>query len=113
MTNLYEQQENAMMDYSVNIVRDAAVRGQAPTLIVNELQLLTTVLADMTHDCTFHQVLTSHVAVSSVDASLSGHVQLRKAASIDFMTLAARWTFAPERAKKTVQLTMQQGVRLA
>jgi hypothetical protein len=37
MTNLYEQQENAMMDYSGNIVRDAAVRGQAPTIIVNEL----------------------------------------------------------------------------
>jgi hypothetical protein len=30
-TNLYEQQENAMMDYSGNIVHDAAVRRQAPT----------------------------------------------------------------------------------
>ncbi len=49
-TNLYEQQENDMMDYSGTIVRDAAVRGQAPTLIVNELQLLTTDLADMMHD---------------------------------------------------------------
>jgi hypothetical protein len=46
-TNLYEQQENAMTDYSGNIVRDAAVRGQVPTLIVNELQLLTTDLADI------------------------------------------------------------------
>ncbi len=42
MTNLYEQQENAIMDYSGNIVCDAAVRGQVPTLIVNELQSLTT-----------------------------------------------------------------------
>jgi hypothetical protein len=100
--NLYEQQENAMMDYSGNIVLDAAVKGQAPTLIVNELQLLTTDLADMTHDCNFQQVLTSHVIVSSVDASLSGHVQSRKAAPIDFMTLAARWMIAPEHAKKTV-----------
>jgi hypothetical protein len=73
-TNLYQQQENAMMDYSGNIVRDAAVRRQVPTLFVNELQLLTTDLADMTHDCNFHQVLTSHVIVSSVDASLSGHL---------------------------------------
>ncbi len=91
-----------MMDYSGNIVLDAAVKGQAPTLIVNELQLLTTDLADMTHDCNFQQVLTSHVIVSSVDASLSGHVQSRKAAPIDFMTLAARWMIAPEHAKKTV-----------
>jgi hypothetical protein len=66
MTNLYEQQENVMMDYSGNIVRDAAMRGQIPTLIVNKLQLLTTDLADMTHDCNFHQVLTSHVVVSSI-----------------------------------------------
>jgi hypothetical protein len=51
-TNLYEQQENAMMHYSGNIVRDAAVRGQVPTLIINELQLLTTDLADMMHDST-------------------------------------------------------------
>ncbi len=100
-----------MMDYSGNIVCDAAVRGQVPTLIVNDLQSLTTDLADMTHDCNFHQVLTSHVIVSSVNASLSGHVRLRKAVSIDFMTLAARWMITPEHAKKTVQLTMQRGVR--
>ncbi len=110
-TNLYEQQENAMMDYSGNIVCDAAVRGQVPTLIVNELQLLTADLTDMTHDCNLHQVLTSHIIVSSVDASLSGHVQSCKAAPIDLMTLAAWWMIAPERAKKTVQLTMQRGVR--
>ncbi len=35
MTDLYEQQEHAMMDYSGNIIRDAAVRG--PKLILNEL----------------------------------------------------------------------------
>ncbi len=85
-TNLYEQQENNMMGYSGNIVRDAAVRGQVPTLIVNDLQSLTTYLADMMHDCNFHQVLTSHVIVSSINASLSGHVWLRKAVPIDFMT---------------------------
>ncbi len=67
-------------------------------------------MADMTHDCKFHQVLTSHVVVSSVNASLSGRVRLRKAEPIDFMTLAARWMIALERAKKTVQLTTQWGV---
>jgi hypothetical protein len=72
MTDLYEQQEHTMMDYSGNIVRDAAMRGSK--LILNELQSLTTDLADLMHDCNFHQVLTAHVFVSSVDASLSGHV---------------------------------------
>jgi hypothetical protein len=69
-TDLYEQHEHAMMDYSGNIVRDAAVRG--PQLILNELQSLTTNLADLMHDCNFHQVLTAHVVVSSVNSSLSG-----------------------------------------
>ncbi len=85
MTDLYEQQEHTMMDYSGNIVRDAAMRG--PKLILNELQSLTTDLANLMHDCNFHQVLTSQVIVSSVNASLSGHVQSRKSAPIDFMTL--------------------------
>jgi hypothetical protein len=84
-----------MMDYSGNIVRDAAVRGQIPTLIINELQLMTTDMAHMMHNCNFHQVLTSHIVVSSVNASLSG---------------ATRWMIAPDRAKKTVQLTMQRGI---
>jgi hypothetical protein len=99
-----------MMDYSGNIVCDAAVRGQVPTLIINELQSLTTDMADMMHDCNFRQVLTSHVAVSSINASLSGHMQSRKTVPIDFMTLAVRWMIAPDRAKKTVQFTTLWGV---
>jgi hypothetical protein len=107
-TDLYEQQEHAMMDYSGNILRDAAMRG--PKLILNELQSLTTDLADLTHDCNFHQVLTSHVVLSSINASLSGHMQSCKTAPIDCMTLAGRWMIAPDCAKKTVQRTTQQGV---
>jgi hypothetical protein len=107
-TNLYEKQENAMMDYSGNIVCDAAMRG--PNLIINGLHSLTTDLADLTHDCNFPQVLTAHDIVSSIDSSLSGHVQLRKVAPIDFMTLASRWKIAPDRAKETVQRTTQRGV---
>ncbi len=98
-----------MMDYSGNIVRDVAVRG--PNLILDELHSLTTDLADLTHDCNVHQVLTAHIIVSSVNSSLSGHVQLHKVAPIDFMTLAGRWMIAPDRAKETVQRTTQRGVR--
>jgi hypothetical protein len=102
-TDLYEKQENAMMDYSGNIVRDPAVRG--PNLILNELHFLTADLADLTHDCNFHQVLTAHIIVSSVNSSLSGQVQSCKVALIDFMTLAGWWMIAPDRAKETVQRT--------
>ncbi len=108
-TDLYEKQENAMLDYSGNIICDAAVRG--PKLILYELQSLTTDLADLTHDCNFHQVLTAHVVLSSINSSLSGHVRSRKTAPIDFMTLAGRWMIAPNRAKETVQRTTQRSVR--
>ncbi len=108
-TDLYEKQENSMMDYSNNIICDAAVRG--PNLILNELHSLTTDLADLMHHCNFHQVLTTHVVLSSVDSGLSGHVRSRKVAPIDFMTLAGRWMIAPDRAKETVQRTTQQGIR--
>ncbi len=107
-TNLYEQQEHAMIDYFGNIVHDAAVRG--PKLIINELQFLTTDLADLMHDCNFHQVLTAHGVVSSIDSSLSGHVQSHKTAPIDFMTLTGRWMITPDCAKKTVQRITQRGV---
>jgi hypothetical protein len=107
-TNLYEQQENAMMDYSGNIIRDAAVRG--PNLILYELQSLTTDLADLMHDCNFHQVLTAHVVLSSINSSLNGHVRSCKTAPIDFMTLAGWWMIAPDCAKETVQRTTQWGV---
>jgi hypothetical protein len=108
MTDLCEKQENTMMDYSGNIIHDAAVRG--PKLILNELQSLTTDLADPTHNCNFHQVLTAHIIVSSIDSSLSGHVRLRKVAPIDFMTLTGRWMITPNRAKETVQRTTQRGI---
>jgi hypothetical protein len=111
LTTLYEEQEASMIDYSGNIVSNAAVRGPPQTLIINELHSLTTDLADVTHVYNFHQVLTSHVVISSVDANLTGHVRSRKAAPIDFKTLAARWMVSLDRAKRTIQLTTQRGVR--
>jgi hypothetical protein len=72
---------------------------------------LTTDLADLMHDCNFHQVLTSRVIVSSIDASLSEHMRLHKTAPIDFMTLTGWWMIALDHAKKSVQRTTQQGVR--
>jgi hypothetical protein len=70
--DLYEKQENTMMDYSGNVIHGAAMRG--PKLILNELQSFTTDLVDLTHDCNFHQVLAAHVIFSSIDGSLSGHM---------------------------------------
>ena len=62
-----------MLDYFGDIVRDAAVRG--PSLVINSVHSLTTDTADITHNCNFHQVLQSHVAISSMDTCLTGNVQ--------------------------------------
>ena len=98
-----------MIDYSGHIVRDAAVRG--PNLVINALNSLTTDTADITHDCNFHQVLQSHVTISSMDTCLTGNVRSRKTALIDSTTLANRLMVFPAKAKQTVQRTTQRGVR--
>jgi len=109
-TTLYEEQETAMIDYSDNIISNAVMRGPSQTLVINELHSLTTDMADMMHDYNFHQVLASHVVISSVDTNLNGHnIRSRRSAPIDFKTLAARWMVSLERAKRTVQLTTQRG----
>jgi hypothetical protein len=106
---LYEESEAAMTNYSSGIIRDAALRG--PSLVINELHSLTVDVADLTHDCNFHQVLESYVAISSLDTSPNGSMRSRKTAPIDSLTLAARWVISPERAKRTVQRTTQHGIR--
>ena len=98
-----------MLNYSGDIVRDAAVRG--PGLVINALHSLTIDTADITHDCNFHQVLQSHVTISSMDTCLTGNVRSRKTAPIDFATLANRWMISPAKAKQTVQRTTQRRVR--
>jgi hypothetical protein len=108
-TTLYEEKENGMTDHSSAIVHDAAVRG--PDLVINALHSLTTDLADITHNCNFHQVLLSHVIISSMDTSLNGHIRTRKTVPIDHTTLASWWMISLEKAKRTVQRTTQCGVR--
>ena len=111
-TTHYSDQEAAMTDYSGNVVRCAAVRGRhVGILAINSLSSLSSDLVDVTDDENFHQVLTSKVMISSVETSLNGHIRSRNIAPIDPQTLAARWMISPDRAKRTVVMTTQRGVR--
>jgi hypothetical protein len=101
MTTLYEEQEAAMIDYL----------GHVNHLVINSLSSLTTDQADITNDENFYDVLASHVQISSIETSLNGHIRSCKTAPIDPQTLAARWMISPERAKRTVVMTTQRGVR--
>ncbi len=110
-TTLYEEQEAAMTNSSGEIIHNTHMRGLA--LVINELNPMTvdmadimhncnfhqvlqshvapmTVdMADIMHNCNFHQVLQSHVAISSLDTSPNGNVQTCRTVSIDSLTLAA------------------------
>ena len=98
-----------MTDHTGQIIREAANRG--PSLVVSEFYSYVYDPVDVFHDQNFHQMLTSHVVVSSADTALNGHIVLRNTVPIDSMTLAARWMISPERAKQTVLRTTQCGVR--
>jgi hypothetical protein len=83
---LYEDKEADLIDDFGVVV--PTVRPQ--TLIINLLSSLTTDLVGITDDDNFHQVLESHVMISSVDTSLAGHLRTRKTSPIDHLTLSAR-----------------------
>ncbi len=63
ITTLYEDQEMAMTDYSGNVVRRVALRGQVGSLIINSLSSLTADYADVTYDDNFYWVLSSMVQI--------------------------------------------------
>jgi hypothetical protein len=109
---LYEAQETAMTDYSGHVVTTTcALRGHVSNLVINLLSSLTTDQADVTDDNNFYHVLASHVQISSIETSLNGQIHLCKKVPIDPQTLAACWMISPERAERTVVMTMQKGVR--
>ncbi len=109
-TTLYEEQEAA--NYSGCVVMTTRpLMGHINHLVINWLSSLTTDHADVADDENFYDVLASHVEVSSIETSLNGHIHLCKTAPIDPQTLAARWMISLERAKQTVIMTTQRGVR--
>ncbi len=112
MTTLYEEQEAAMIDYSGCVVTTTRpLMGHINHLVINSLSSLTNDQADITDDKNFYDVLASHVQISSIETMLNGHICPCKTAPIDPQTLAARWMISPERAKRTVIMTMQRGAR--
>ncbi len=101
-----------MVDYSGRVVTTTRpLMMHINCLVIDSLSSLTTGQADVTDDENFYDVLASHVQISSIDSSLKGHVCSHKVAPIDTQTLAARWMISPERAKQTVVMTTQRGVR--
>jgi hypothetical protein len=109
---LYEEQEAAMIDHSGRVVTTMQpLREHVNHLVIKLLSSLKADQADATDVDNFYHVLASNVQISSIGTSLNGHIPLRKTASIDPQTLPARWMISPERAKRTIVMTTQRGVR--
>jgi hypothetical protein len=101
-----------MINYSGRVVTTTwPLMGRINHLVINLLSSLTTDQADVTDDKNIYDVLASHVQISSIETSLNGHICSRKTVPIDPQTLAAHWMISLERAKQTVVMTMQRGVR--
>ena len=101
-----------MIDYLGHAVTTTQpLMGYINHLVINLLSSLTTDQAGVTDDDNFYDVLASHVQISSIETSLNGKIFLRKTTPIDPQTLAAHWMISPERAKRTIVMTMQRGVQ--
>lgn len=107
----FAAQEAAMYDAKGYLASNASARG--PSLVIN--QMSSTFIgdtADITDNDNLGSVLESYVSVSSVDSSNSGSTfKSRRMPGVDHMTLAKRWNVPPDRAKQTVGVTTQRGVR--
>ena len=108
-TTIYEEQENAMVDYHGSVVRssDSSARGR---LVINVLSSLTTDTVDIT-DNNFHVILKSHAHISSVEMAGTGDFRMKSKKPIDHVALASRWMMSPEKALQTINVVMQRGVR--
>jgi hypothetical protein len=101
-----------MVDYSGHMVTTTqTLMMHIKSLVIDPLSSLTTDQADVTDDQNLYDVLASHVQILSIESSLNGHILSCKISPIDPQTLAACWMISPERAKQTVVMTMQRGVR--
>ena len=70
----YREQDNAMTDYSGDIVSNAAMRGHVDSLVINPLSSLSSDITDITNDNNFYWVLNSHIQISNMETSLNGHI---------------------------------------
>ncbi len=101
-----------MVDYSGRVVTTTRpLMMHIKSLVIDLLSSLTTDQADVTDDKNLYDVLASHVQILSIESSLHRHIRSCKIAPIDPQTSTARWMISPERAKQTVVMTMQRGVR--
>ena len=122
-TDIYEDQENAMMDFQGDIVRPGII-DRGTLMVINYITVSTCLdAADVLSDDNFGNVLQSNVNVSHVkvfnthnlsrlDSTPSlGNVQSIKGKQVNSETFSKRWNIDQRKALNTVKKTTQRGVR--
>ena len=122
-TDIYEYQENAMMDFQGDIVRPGII-DRVQLMVINYVTVSTCLDAayvlsnENSGNVLQSNVNVSHVKVlnthnlSRLDSAPSlGNIQSTKGKQVDSETLAKRWNIDQRKALNTVNQTTQRGVR--
>ena len=116
-TDVYEDQENAMMDFQGEIVR-SGIFDRGPLIVIKSFTVSTYPdAAGVLSDENFENVLQSNVNVSHVkvlnthnlsrldSATSLGNVQSTKGKQVNSETLSRRWKIYQKKALNTVKKT--------
>ena len=122
-TDIYNDQENAMMDFQGDSIRPGII-DRGPLMFINSVTVSTcTDAADVLSDDNFGNFLQSNVNVfhvkvlnthnlSRIDSAPSlGNVQSTKGKQVNYETLSKRWNMDQRKGLNIVNQTTQRGVR--
>ena len=119
----FQESEEAITSYGEQLM---GKYDNGNTLIISSTTSLTIPSADITGDSNFGTILESKVCVSAVNTSIDQSSKLEASMTnqqpgntiltsqrkmVDAPTLAKRWNIPIDRAKNTVRVTTQRGVR--
>ena len=123
LTDIYEDQENSMMDYQGDIIRPGIIdRGHL--MVINSITVTTCLdAADVVSDKNFGNVLQANVNVSHIKVLITynlscldsapslGNIQSTIGKQVNSETLAKRWNIDQRKAMNTFKQTTQRGVK--
>jgi len=104
-SSMFQENEEALTDYRGQIiVSDTSTRGRGYT--VASAQSAAYDVVDITDQTNFGTALENAICVTVSQVETS-----KRKNKVDHITLAQRWAIPPSKAKKTVQVTTQRGIR--
>ena len=107
----YQEQEEAMTDYRGQVTAREPASDDDALFVCSMTSTMLMPSIDLVSDDNFASALKSKVQQVSVGDSRPGNVTSKQGKHVDAQALVRRWGITPERAKRTVRVTTQRGVR--